>query len=402
MILLLELANAAPIGPLGVGVDVHLHHARFDGVADVLQTGATASVEDEGDGLVAVAAQLLLDELLGVVQDNWLQAHIARCIDAVHVAEGRGYCEVPVGHSGQRLVDLPDLLGLRVETRGIHVRVVHTVLFATGDTQFHLQQQVDLGHALQVLLADGDVILQGFLGQIQHVGGEEGLTILLEIFLTGLNQTVEPWQPGLLAVVGVQDHWHAIQLGHLTHMERPCHGARDAGGVVRVVRCLASQELPAATAEGDHHGATGLLGGLHAGIHGGTANHVDARDGELVLLGVVQQVHQGLTGDHSRLHRGGHLGEDLLGHSLTHHLTTSADAFLVGSDCHTCCAHGQGAGSGTAGSTGGFGGLAKVATRGGRHRRSNSWGQEGLGCCIGACCGQGNADFGRHGFRLAW
>ena len=59
--------------------------------------------------------------------------HIARCIDAVHVAEGRGHGEVAVGHGGQRLVDLPDLLGLRVETRGIHVRVVHTVLFATGD-----------------------------------------------------------------------------------------------------------------------------------------------------------------------------------------------------------------------------------------------------------------------------
>ena len=56
------------------------------------------------------------------------------------------------------------------------------------DTQFHLQQQVDLGHALQVLLADGDVVLQGFLGQIQHVGGEEGLTVLLEVFFTGLSR----------------------------------------------------------------------------------------------------------------------------------------------------------------------------------------------------------------------
>ena len=36
------------------------------------------------------------------------------------------------------------------------------------------------------------------------------------------------------------------------------------------------------------HRATGLLGGLHAGVHGGTADHVDAGDGELVLLGVVQ------------------------------------------------------------------------------------------------------------------
>ena len=49
--------------PLGVGVDVHLHHACLDGVADVLQGGAGAAVEDEGHRLVAVAAQLLLAEL---------------------------------------------------------------------------------------------------------------------------------------------------------------------------------------------------------------------------------------------------------------------------------------------------------------------------------------------------
>ena len=36
-------------------------------------------------------------------------------------------------------------------------------------------------------------------------------------------------------------------------MQCPCHGACDAGGIVRVVRRLASQELPATTAEGDHH-----------------------------------------------------------------------------------------------------------------------------------------------------
>ena len=51
----------APGRPLGVGVDVHLHHACLDGVADVLQGGAGAAVEDEGHRLVAVAAQLLLE-----------------------------------------------------------------------------------------------------------------------------------------------------------------------------------------------------------------------------------------------------------------------------------------------------------------------------------------------------
>ena len=159
----------APGRPLGVGVDVHLHHACLDGVADVLQGGAGAAVEDEGHRLVAVAAQLLLtrrsievlideacnqeqwastiqdlpsywnhflmfnrklrckpyavqkgldrskrrkilDVLLGVVQDHRLQAHVARGIDAVHVAEGSGHGEVAVGDGGQGLIDLPHLL----------------------------------------------------------------------------------------------------------------------------------------------------------------------------------------------------------------------------------------------------------------------------------------------------
>ena len=37
------------------------------------------------------------------------------------------------------------------------------------------------------------------------------------------------------------------------------------------------------------------------------------------------------AGDHSRLHRGGHLGEDLLGHSLTHHLETEVAWGRLGS-----------------------------------------------------------------------
>ena len=46
--------------------------------------------------------------------------------------------------------------------------------------------------------------------------GEEWLTVLLEVFLAGLDEAIEPRQPSLLAVVGVENHWHTVELGHLT------------------------------------------------------------------------------------------------------------------------------------------------------------------------------------------
>ena len=45
------------------------------------------------------------------MQNHRLQGDVAGRVDAVHVAEGGRHGEVAVGHGGQRLIDLPDLLG---------------------------------------------------------------------------------------------------------------------------------------------------------------------------------------------------------------------------------------------------------------------------------------------------
>ena len=89
---------------------------------------------------------------------------VARSVDAVDVAEGGRDSEhsvIAVGslaHRGKLLVDLPHLLRLSVELGRINIRVVNAVLLAAGDAELHLEEKVDLGHALQVVEADVDVL----------------------------------------------------------------------------------------------------------------------------------------------------------------------------------------------------------------------------------------------------
>ena len=81
-------------------------------------------MEDERAGLVRVEALLLLDVRLAVVQDLRRELHVARRVDAVHVAEGGGNREAAALDGRERLVHLIHLLGLRWAARG-HKRSGH-------------------------------------------------------------------------------------------------------------------------------------------------------------------------------------------------------------------------------------------------------------------------------------
>ena len=116
--------DAIPEGPLCVGIDVHLDNSCLDGVPNVLDRGAGATVENEPHGQRLLAAELLRDVLLRVVEDDRLKIDVAGGVHAVNVAEGGGAGEHAVGHLGELLVGIPDLLGLGVEAGRIDVGVV--------------------------------------------------------------------------------------------------------------------------------------------------------------------------------------------------------------------------------------------------------------------------------------
>jgi hypothetical protein len=55
---------------------------------------------------------------------------------------------------------LENLVGLGVHAVVVNVLVVDAILLTTSDTKLHLEQAVDLSHALHVLDADLNVLLQ--------------------------------------------------------------------------------------------------------------------------------------------------------------------------------------------------------------------------------------------------
>mmetsp|Transcript_10117 Transcript_10117/g.33287 ORF Transcript_10117/g.33287 Transcript_10117/m.33287 type:complete len:526 (-) Transcript_10117:16-1593(-) len=309
VVLGLVLAHAVPEGPLCVGVDVHLDHAVRDRLLDVVDVGARTTVEDKGAGLRARAeAELLRDVLLRVSQNLRVELDVAGRVDAVHVAKGGGDGELCVGHRLQRLLDHPHLLGLGVEVLRVRILVVHPVLLAARDAKLHLEQHVELGHPLHVLDADGDVLLERLLGQVEHVRREERLAVRGVVRFRLGQHPVHPREELLGAVVCVQDHRHAVFGGERAHVVSARHRPSDGRVKVGVVEALASVELRASRRELDDDWRVRLARRLEASVDGRGRDAVDRRDGVPILLCVLQQVDERLARHDARVDRGREVG----------------------------------------------------------------------------------------------
>ena len=58
--------------------------------------------------------------------------------------------------------------------------------------------------------SSGDVLVNGFLRKVNHMTGEEGFAMDLEVGLISLEHAIEPRQELLGTVVRVKDHRNAI------------------------------------------------------------------------------------------------------------------------------------------------------------------------------------------------
>lgn len=214
-------------------------------------------MENKEDGARVVRLELLLDVGLVLGKELRMKLDVAWLVDTMHVAE----CGSDGEHRGdgrEGAVDVPNVFWLGVEGVVVNRLVVDTVLFTTGDANFHLEPAVDLGHALEVFSANLDVFFLGLFGQIKHMRGEERLAVLFEVGLVGVEHAVEPRKKLVGAVVGVYDDRDAIGRSNSTNVVGSSDGASDGGelGLGWVLDALASPE--GSTALGDLEDDRGL------------------------------------------------------------------------------------------------------------------------------------------------
>jgi hypothetical protein len=220
------VADAGKVSVLQIGIEVDLNDTVADGIGELLLGGTGSTVEDKEDWLVLLGSDRLLDVLLVLAEELWVELDVSWLVDTVDVSETSGDGEV-WGDWGEGLVDGENILWLGVEGVVVNILVVDTILLTTGDTDFlqqisilflllqlkdahHLEPLLHWGSALQVLSGGLDVPLNLLLGEIDHVGREQRLAVLGEVLLISIEEAIQPWEKLLGAVIGVEDDWDAV------------------------------------------------------------------------------------------------------------------------------------------------------------------------------------------------
>lgn len=144
---------------------------------------------------------------------------------------------------------------------------------------YHLEPLLHGGSTLQVGSGGRDVPVNGLLGQIDHVAGEEGLAVDLEVALILVHHAVEPGKELLGAVIGVEDNGNAVGRGNGADVVSSGDGTGNGGGLAVIADALTSEV--GSTTLGDLQADGGLL------VASGLEGRDDGGGGGDVLNGMV-------------------------------------------------------------------------------------------------------------------
>lgn len=222
-------------------VKVDLHDSMSDGRPELLDTRARSAMEHEEDRLGVLILKLLGHKLLVFAEEVGLELDISRLVDTVDITEASGDAEVGRDRA-ERLVDVPDVLGLRVEGVVVNVLVVDTILLAAGDANLHLEPLLPWRSTCEVLGSGLDVVVDALLRKIDHVAAEQRDAVFLEEGLIRVHHTIQPRKQLLGAVVGMQNDGDAVGRGNGTDEVSRSNGAGDGCLLVLVRDALASEE----------------------------------------------------------------------------------------------------------------------------------------------------------------
>ena len=197
-------------------------------------------------------------------------------------------------------VGVINVFWLSVQCRSVHVAVVHAVFFTAGATQFDFQSHAHFGHTRQVFGADFDVFVQGLFGQVDHVGREQWFTGSREVFFTRVQQTVDPWQQFLSAVVSVQDNWNTIVFSHLVYVMRTRDSTQDCSALRNVsFHAFTCDKRSATVGELNDNRCFNFCSGFQHGVDRVSTNAVNCWQSEIVFFCYLENFLYVITGDNT-------------------------------------------------------------------------------------------------------
>ena len=282
---------------LHVGVDVHLHHAVAQRVLDLGLQRSRSPVEHEVERLGPVAQpQLRRGHALPLGEHLGLEHHVARLVDAVHVAERRGQQILAVLTGAECLDRLLEILG-----RGVELVVdlgFHAVLFTADHADLDLQDDLRGRRLLEQFLRDREVLVDRHGRAVPHVRLEQRVLARAHPLRRDVQQRPHVGVELVLrAVVGVQRDGDRVLLGDHMRELRQRHRAGH-----HVLDAETGAEFRAAGGELDDPVRPGVSEALERGVDGLRRGAVHGRERIRVLLGSAQHLGVGLgRGDGHRL-----------------------------------------------------------------------------------------------------
>ena len=237
-----------------------------------------------------VLAVLSADGVLDLLEDAGREYDVARLVDAVHVAEGRGdhvapaLAEAELGRGGQTVLRCGEELGV--------VGGGDAVLLAADHADLELHDDVGSVALVEELLGDVEVLLERHGRAVPHVRLEERKLARGDACQRDVDQRPHVAVELVLgAVVGVQRDLDVVLLrddvGELRERDR----ARD-----HVLHGLAGGELRSTPRELDDAVALGLGEAADRGDDGLGRHAVDRGVGERAGLGAVEHLGVDLRG----------------------------------------------------------------------------------------------------------
>ena len=132
---------------------------------------------------------------------------------------------------------------------------------------------------------------------------EQWLTGSCEVFFTSVQQTVDPRQQFLRAVVSMQDNWNTVVFSHLVYVVRTRDSAQDCSTLRNVsLHAFTCDERSTAVRELNDNWSFNFSSSFQYGVDGVGTHAVNCWQSEVVFFSYLEHFLYVITSDNARFY----------------------------------------------------------------------------------------------------